>query len=114
MFRLAKASDLPLRQRRPQLGNLAISALLFSPLVVGCYGLLSLNPWLTLGGFVLYLLLGSPAFVLTMIVFLAPGQVVAKLSLLLFAHGRLTAFIGTQLLALVCAGLLAFGVHLVG
>ena len=112
MFRRVDASSLGRHaphKLRPR--YLAIGALLFLPLVLGCYGLLSGQPWLASGGFILHLLVGSPSVVPAVISFLSPRNGARCLGRI-YLRGRWSAVITIQLLALVCAFFLALILHI--
>lgn len=112
MFRIVDASNLGrhvTHKLRPR--DLAISTLFIFPLVIGCYGLLSGQPLLAIGGFILHLLVPSGCFVLAVIVFLSPRSGAMWLGRL-YIRGGWSARITIQLLALVCAFLLALILHI--
>ena len=108
MFRRVNTSDLGRDvARRPKASLLALGALFSSPLILGCYGLLSGQLLLASGGFILHLLVGGVSFVYVFIGFLSPRSGARWLFRLLL-RGRWSAFITLQLLALAWAFLLAF------
>ena len=112
MFLRVNASDLGRDvARRPKASLFALGALLSSPLILGCYGLLSGQPLLASGGFILFLLVGGGLFVGAVIVSLSPRSGALWLGRL-YLRGRWTAFITLQLLALVSAFLLALILHI--
>ncbi len=113
MFRRVDASDLGRyapHKLRPR--YLAVPALFLVPLVLGCYGLLSGQPLLASGGFILHLLIGDVSFVLAVIVFLSPRSG-ARWVFRLYLRGRWPALITLQLLTLVCAFFLALILHII-
>lgn len=112
MFRTVDASSLGRHapdKLRPR--YLAFSALFLVPPVLGCYGLLSGQPLLASGGFILFLLIGLGSFVPAVIAFLSPRSGARWLGRL-YLRGRWSAVITIQLLALVCAFLLALILHI--
>ena len=112
MFRRVDASSLDsLAPHRLRPRYLAISALFLVPPVAGCYGLLSGQPLLAIGGFILFLLVGSGSVVPALVVFLSPRSG-AKWFGRLLVRSRWSVVITIQLLTLVCAFVLAFILHI--
>ncbi len=113
MFRRVNASDLDRDVvRGSRASHLALGALFLSPLVLGCYGILSGHLWLAIGGFLVYALFGSCAFVLALFVSVAPRRAVAWLDHLHAHDRRWVVFIAHQFVALACAFFLALILHI--
>ncbi len=112
MFRRVDASSLGRHAPdKLKLRYLAFSALFLVPPVLGCYGLLSGQPLLASGGFILFLLVGPGSFVPALIGFLSPRSG-ARWVGRLYLRGRWSALVTVQLLNLVCAFLLALILHI--
>ena len=112
MFRRVDAASLGRRTpHKLRSLYLAFSALFIVPPVLGCYGLLSGQPLLASGGFILFLLVGPGSFVPAVITLLSPSSG-ARWAGRIYLRGRWSALITIQLLALVCAFSVALILHI--